>query len=144
MAAAPAEVECELHGPDVWHLTRHALGRTMQIVWWVFAVTLALGIGLEWLGSGWIAQSNTHPVIGVVATAFFGLVPNCAASIAIAESAIRGLIPFSAMMAGLAAGAGFGPIVLLKEGSNRALVELLGLCVALSISAGWLLVAAGY
>jgi hypothetical protein len=139
-----AEVERELHRPDVGHLVKHALGRTLQIASWVFAVTFVLGIALHWLGGdAWIARVGRAPVLGVIGTALFGLIPNCAASIAIAEAAMRGLLPFSATMAGLSAGAGYGPIVLLKEGTNGTLIELLALCLGISIAAGLLLAFAG-
>ena len=139
-----AEVERELHRPDVMHLVRHALGRTVQIVSWVFAVTLLLGVGLHLLGGdALLAEVARHRVLGVFATAAFGLIPNCAASIAIAEGAMRGLLPFSATMAGLSAGAGYGPIVLLKEGTNGTLVQLVALCFGISIVAGLALAAAG-
>jgi hypothetical protein len=40
-------------------------------------------------------------------------------------------------MAGLSAGAGYGPILLLKEGSTRTAVGLLFTCLALSVAAGF-------
>jgi hypothetical protein len=142
--AGTAEVERELHRPDMLHLVTHALGRTMQIAAWVFAVTLLLGAALHWLGGdAWLELASRRPVLGVIGTALFGLIPNCAASVAIAEGAMRGLLPFSATMAGLSAGAGYGPIVLLKDGSNGTLVELLVLCVGISVAAGLALVAFG-
>jgi hypothetical protein len=140
-----AEVEHELHRPDVLHLVRHALGRTLQIVAWVLVVTFLLGVALHWLGGhAWLDHVSRRPVLGVIGAALFGLIPNCAASIAIAEGAMRGLLPFSATMAGLSAGAGYGPIVLLKDGSNGASLGLLGLCLGISIAAGCLLALAGF
>jgi hypothetical protein len=142
--AGTAEVERELHRPDVMHLVRHAFGRTMQIVAWVFAVTLLLGVALHQLGGeALLAEATRHPVLGVFATAAFGLIPNCAASIAIAEGAMRGLLPFSATMAGLSAGAGFGPIVLLKEGTRGTLIQLVAFTFGISVIAGLGLVLAG-
>jgi hypothetical protein len=139
-----AEVERELHRPDLLHLVRHALGRTVQIVAWVFAVTLLLGLAMAWLaGDEWLQLVSRHKAPGVIGVALFGLIPNCAASIAIAEGAMRGLLPFSATMAGLSAGAGYGPIVLLREGTNRTLVELLALCFGISVAAGLALAAFG-
>ena len=77
-----------------------------------------------------------HPVLAVVATSLFGLIPHCAASIAIAEGLVHQVIPFSAALAGLAAGAGYGPIVLVKDGDIRTAVSLLGICLALAVLLG--------
>lgn len=131
------------HATDYRRLARHALGRTLNIFGWVFAFTLAIGVTLALTGgAGWLEGATRHPYMAVVAAAVFGLIPNCAASIAIAEAALRGLLPFGATMAGLSAGAGYGPILLLKEAAPRTSVGLLITCLAISILAGIVLTAA--
>jgi len=133
----------ELHASDYARLAHHALGRTLNIFGWVFGLTLAIGVGLTLTGGDrWLEAAARHPYLAVVAAALFGLVPNCAASIAIAEGAVRGLLPFGATMAGLSAGAGYGPILLLKEASPRTAGGLLVTCLAISILAGVVLTAA--
>jgi hypothetical protein len=125
------------HATDYGRLARHALGRTLNIFAWVFALTLAIGIALELSGgTDWLHAGTDHPYVAVVAAGFFGLIPNCAASIALAEAAVRGLLPFGATMAGLSAGAGYGPILLLRDASPRTAVGLLLTCLVISIAAG--------
>lgn len=136
-AGQPPEVERELHRADVLHLAKHALGRTLHIFAWVLAITVVIGLVLRAFGATVLPESIArHPWIAVVAVAVFGLIPNCAASIAIAEGAVRGLLPFGAVIAGLSAGAGFGPIVLLKDGSVRTAAQLLAICLAIAVVAG--------
>ena len=94
-------------------------------------------------GAGWLEGATRHPYAAVVAAGVFGLIPNCAASIAIAEGALRGFLPFGATMAGLSAGAGYGPILLMKEASTRTAGGLLLTCLLISILAGVVLTAAG-
>jgi hypothetical protein len=126
------------HATNYGRLVRHALGRTLNIFGWVFAMTLLVGAVVHRVdGTAILEAATRHRFLGVIATALFGLVPNCAVSIAIAEGALRGLLPFSATMAGLSAGAGYGPILLLKEGSTRTAVSLLLTCLALSVTAGF-------
>ena len=61
-----------------------------------------------------------------------GLIPNCASSILIAQSFVRGAISFSALLAGLSSNAGLGILILLKEKKNvkKSLFILLSLFVA--------------
>jgi hypothetical protein len=46
------------------------------------------------------------------------------------------VLTFNAAVAGLCAGAGYGPILLLQRGVLRTAVKLLALCLAFSIAAG--------
>ena len=133
------------HPTDYAKLARHALGRTLNIFGWVFALTLVVGALVHGTdGTAVVDAARRHRYLGVVATALFGLIPNCAASIAIAEGAVRGLLPFGATMAGLSAGAGYGPILLLKEGSTRTAAGLLLTCLGISIVAGVGITLAGW
>lgn len=128
----------ERHATDYGRLARHALGRTLNIFGWVFAFTLVIGVALTLTGGErWLEAASRYPYLAVAAAAVFGLIPNCAASIAIAEGAVRGLLPFGATMAGLSAGAGYGPILLLKEASPRTAGGLLLTCLVISILAGF-------
>jgi hypothetical protein len=68
--------------------------------------------------------------------ALFGMVPNCAASVAITQAFLRAGLPFGTAVAGLSAGAGLGPIVLFREaGVRQGVLVLFWLGIA-SIVAG--------
>jgi hypothetical protein len=138
------EVRTELARAPGREILVHSLRRTIRIWLWVAGIAAALGllVGLLDLPER-IALFWDHPVLAVVATALFGLLPHCAASIAIAEGLVHHIIPFGAALAGLAAGAGYGPIVLVKDGDVRTAALLLVVCLALAITLGllWLAIA---
>ncbi|MCU0332952.1 MAG: hypothetical protein MUC75_06305, partial [Ignavibacteriaceae bacterium] len=75
----------------------------------------------------------------IIAAAIFGLIPNCAASIAIAEAFLHTGLSTGATVAGLSTGAGFGPIVLFKDGMIRAAFKVLLICLAAAIIWGYLI-----
>jgi hypothetical protein len=98
-----------------------------------------LGLLIEWVGLARLtAGATAHPRLALVGTAVLGLVPNCSISIAITEGYLRGVLPFGAAVAGLCAGAGYGPILLLRRGLLRTAARLLALCLLFSLAAGFL------
>jgi hypothetical protein len=130
-------VENEMSAAPWNRALAHGARRTVEIAAWVFVITLALGLALESSDlQGLAAQARVHPAVEVIATALFGLVPNCAASIAIAEGYLRGVLSAGAAVAGLCAGAGYGPILLFRRAVLGTAVRLLALCLAWSLAAG--------
>ena len=87
-------------------ILRSALKHTLQVTLFIFLITLAL------FGS-----------------ALVGLVPNCAASIVIAQLYVEGVLGSGAMLAGLLVSAGVGLLVLVR--TNRHLKENIAIIVAL-------------
>jgi Putative, 10TM heavy-metal exporter len=115
----------------------HSLRRTLEIFGWVLLATSVIGLLVEWIGLTRIAAgTKRHPMLELLGTALFGLIPNCSASIAIAEGYLRGVLSFSAAVAGLSAGAGYGPILLLRRGLLAKGIRLMAICLAFSIAAG--------
>ncbi len=111
-----------------------AIHHTLTITLFVFIVTLAINtlvffIGEENLG----ALLYDKPFVGHLIAAIFGLIPNCAASVALATLCADGLITAGTMMAGLFSGAGVGLLVLFR--TNRHLRENI-LAVAVLIAVG--------
>jgi hypothetical protein len=149
LRAAPSsrfavEIRTELTRAPIREVLVHSLRRTVRIWLWVVGIAAVLGIALALLNlPGRLTVFWDHPALAVGATALFGLIPHCAASIAIAEGLVHGVIPFGAALAGLAAGAGYGPIVLVKDGDLRTAFSLLGVCIVLAMGLGflWLLIA---
>jgi hypothetical protein len=115
----------------------HGLRHTAIVVVWVFAVTLALGLVVESSGSlEWAKRSGPAGFTRVLAVATFGLIPNCAVSVAITEAFLRAGMPFGTTIAGLSAGAGFGPIVLLREVDRRQAVVVLAWLLGIAVVSG--------
>ena len=95
----------------------------------------------ELIGEERIALAmNSVPVLGTVAAAVIGLIPNCAASVAIATLWTHGVISGGAMLSGLLTGAGAGLLILFR--TNKHLKENLiiaGLMYSIGVIFGILL-----
>lgn len=85
---------------------------------------------LETVGEDAIAQFlGDNPNFSVFATALVGLIPNCAASVVIAQLYVDGVLGAGAMLAGLLVSAGVGLLVLAR--ANRHWKQNLAIIVIL-------------
>ncbi len=92
-----------------------AFHHTLTISLFVLLITLGINtlvffVGEENLG----AVMYGKPFISHIIAAVFGLIPNCAASVALSTLCAQGLITAGTMMSGLFSGAGVGLLVLCK------------------------------
>ena len=131
------QIDIELHKTRYKEIIIHSLKRTLRIYFWVFIITIALTTILMFTHSSELFESlNVNPVIEIFAAALFGLIPNCAASIAIAQAFLHAGLSLGATIAGLSSGAGFGPIVLIKDGEIKTSLKILLLTLVSAISWG--------
>ena len=72
---------------------------------------------------------SANPALSVFGSALVGLVPNCAASIVIAQLYVQGVLGSGAMLAGLLVSAGVGLLVLVR--TNRHPKENIAIIVGL-------------
>ena len=72
-----------------------------------------------------------NPWLSVVAASVVGLIPNCAASVAITELYLDGTLGAGAMMGGLLVSAGVGLLVLLR--TNRPMRDNVAIVVGLLV-----------
>ena len=92
-----------------------ALKHTASIIAYIFVISLLLNVLFAYVGEEALGQFVLNsPVISNMLAGLIGLIPNCAASVAITELYIKGVINFGTMMSGLLVGAGVGLLVLLK------------------------------
>ena len=76
---------------------------------------ILVDIGVRVLGKGYQRGLHTHyPIAGIFLAGLVGLIPNCAASIAITKFYLEGVLNVGSMFAGLLSCAGIGLIVLFK------------------------------
>ncbi|MCW8818669.1 MAG: arsenic efflux protein [Ignavibacteriaceae bacterium] len=134
------KIKVELERTKYKEITQHTLKRTMRIFFWVLIVTIAISSVLFYADSDHLIKSiQDHPNIQVIAAALFGLIPNCAASIAIAEAFLHTGLSLGATIAGLSTGAGFGPIVLFKDGKFSSALQALVVSLAAALFWGYLI-----
>lgn len=131
------EIDVELHKTRYMEITTHSLKRTFRIYFWVFVITVLIASLFAFSHSEEIIESqNVNPILEIIVTALFGLIPNCAASIAIAQAFLHTGLSLGATMAGLSSGAGFGPIVLFKDGETKTSFKILLLTLLCAICWG--------
>ncbi len=137
---------CDCHGhnpaaPKWKTFFLFPLKHTLKISFFIFIVSLGIGLlvarsGEEGLERVFFAGTFLQPLFAVLV----GLIPNCAASVAITEVFLKGGISFGSAIAGLSAGGGLGLLVLIKENKDRKeTLLILGLLAAISLAAGILL-----
>ena len=109
------------HGHDHgrWAIVRSALVHTVQVTLFIFVVTFVFGLVIEGIGRDALgALLANHPVRATFVAALVGLVPNCAASVAITELYLDGVLAAGPMIAGLLASGGMGLLVLWRTNAS--------------------------
>ncbi|HEY3379755.1 MAG TPA: putative manganese transporter [Armatimonadota bacterium] len=140
----PVEVEacCGHHVDDTSprrELWLHPVRHTTQVFVFVFLVSLGINYldyavgGSKNLSGYLLSNSAWQPVL----TALVGLIPNCAASVAITQLYLGHAISYGSAIAGLCSSAGLGMLILLKENHDlRDTLRVLLLLLSVSIAAG--------
>ena len=132
----------EVGRPRKRDILLHPLVHTLNVFIFVLIITLLINYGVfkaggeENLGQYFLSDSIFQPVI----TAIFGLIPNCAVSIAITLMLMKGAIGFGSAIAGLCSGAGLGLLVLYKKNpSFKDSLKITGILLLISIISGILI-----
>lgn len=140
--------------PEIGHLCEHdhchceeegilksAIHHTLQIIAFIFAISLALGFVIEFIGQEALANFITNkPIIGELVAGLIGLIPNCAASVVITQLYLEGALSFGAMMSGLLVGAGIGLVVLFRMNENKIRnLEIVGILYVAGVIFGILI-----
>lgn len=103
------------HGSRVKHILRSALVHTAQVTVFIAVITLVCGLVIEGAGHDVIASAlSAQPVLATLLAALVGLIPNCAASVLIAELYLEGTLATGPMLAGLLVSGGLGLLVLFR------------------------------
>ena len=121
------------HDANGWkNIVRCALKHTLEVIIFVFLVSLALNAIIEGIGEDALASFvGQNEVVSVVCAGIVGLIPNCAASVVIAQLYLEGVLGAGAMMAGLLVSAGVGLLVLAR--ANRPVSRTVAIVVGLLI-----------
>ena len=135
------EDHCE-HEHGHGSILKSALKHTLQVTLFVFLISLALGAAFELVGEEALAAAfAANRWLAIPVSALVGLIPNCGASVAIAQLFVQGVISTGACMAGLLPAAGVGILVLLRTNKRhmKENLAILGGLVAIGIVFGALI-----
>lgn len=123
-------------------LIYHPLKHTFNIFIFILLITILLNFIL----AVYAEHSVLHLLLGKVKvlepviTAFVGLIPNCAVSIALTMLLIKGSISFGAVMSGLLSNAGLGILVLCRHNENyKDTLKIISILLCISIASGLLI-----
>lgn len=122
----------------VW---RSAVRHTLTISSFLLVITFLLNLVIHFIGEDTVGNLLTNrPFLGPVLAGVVGLIPNCAASVAITQLYLAGALEAGAMMAGLLVGAGVGLLVLFRVNHNRREnLKVVGLLYLIGVAAGILI-----
>ncbi len=136
------ECGCEDEEGGIFH---SALVHTVKITVFIFIISLAISLLVGSIGEKTIASFLTGiPVLGVFLAGLIGLIPNCAASVVIAQLYLEGLLTAGQMMAGLLVSAGVGILVLVRTNRHQwENLRVIGVLYASGVAWGLLIDAAG-
>ena len=135
------EVDCHEEHEETSSIFLAALRHTLEI--FVFILLFSFLIGLIFESVGEDAITGILGGMGIfqpMLTALVGLVPNCAASVLLAQLYMEGVITFGSLFAGLTAGAGVGLAVLWRVNPSwKQNLFMTGLLWAVGAAAGMVL-----
>ncbi len=137
-----ASCEHEHGEPLSWpEVIRSALRHTAQITAFIFLASCLIGFAIAGIGQADLARILLgHTMLQPVLAALIGLIPNCAASVAITELYLKGVLSFGSTIAGLGAAGGLGLLVLVRENHDLAnTLKVIAWLLGISIAAGMIL-----
>lgn len=115
-----------------------ALKHTLHIGIFLLLIIFAMNFLLEIVGEDVLgALLMDRPIAGPVIAGIVGLIPNCAASVAVTELYLSGMLGLGSMLAGLLVGAGVGILVLFRV--NRHTMEnlkIIGILYGIGVFVG--------
>ena len=103
-------------------IVRSAASHTLNVALFIFLISLVLGAVMHIVGEETLAEFVSGNIfLSVCAASLVGLIPNCAASVAITELYLSGVLGAGAMIGGLLTSAGVGLLVLFR--TNRPMKD---------------------
>ncbi len=127
---------CNCHGSGIFS---SAVRHTLNISIFIFVISLIFSVLINLIGTHFISETLFGtPVIGEIAAAAIGMIPNCASSVVITQMYLDSLITPGPMIAGLIMNSGVGLAVLFKMNPNmKENFKILGALFVVSVAAGF-------
>jgi hypothetical protein len=119
----------------------HPIIHTAKVFVFIFIVSFTISFAIAQMGEEafeklFLGYGFFQPFL----VGLFGLIPNCAASVAITMLYLKGAITYGSMIAGLCSSGGLGLLVLFKEEKDKKeVLRILLLLFGISVSAGYLI-----
>ncbi len=128
------QCNCETNNNIAWSALKH----TLEIALYILALSFLINLVVHFVGVERLTGTVINmPVIGELIAGVVGLIPNCAASIAITELFLEGAIGIGPLMAGLLVGAGVGLLVLFRVNDDmKENLKILGMLYVTGVVAG--------
>ncbi|MBD5523769.1 MAG: arsenic efflux protein [Lachnospiraceae bacterium] len=130
---------CEQHHchceNGIW---KSALHHTVEIFVYILIISLVLNLLISWIGEETLGGIILdRPIAGTLIAGLVGLIPNCAASVAVTQLYLDGVLGAGGMLAGLLSGSGVGLLVLLKVNDDwKENLRVIGLLYVIGVAAG--------
>lgn len=126
------EMHSHCHTDDDEGLVKAIIKHTLETFIFILVVMLALNIAIFYLGEDRLASFMMDgSVFQPVLAGLVGLIPNCAASVVIAQLFAEGALSFGSALAGLSTSAGLGLVMLLRADVDKK--EILKIALLLFI-----------
>lgn len=130
---------CEHDHCDCEHgIVKSSIKHTLNILIFIIIITFILNTIVHFIGEENISNAIASvPFVGILVSALFGFIPNCAGSVIITELYLSNLISLGSMMAGLLVGSGIGILVLFKSNKHmKQNLTIAGLLYLIGIISG--------
>ena len=140
-AGSADDVDCHEEHEEHSGIFLAALRHTLEIFVFILVFSFLIGLVFESVGEDvLVSVLGSMGIFQPMLTALVGLIPNCAASVLLAQLYVQGAIGFGSLFAGLTAGAGVGLAVLWRVNPSwKQNVFITGLLWAVGAAAGMLL-----
>lgn len=127
-------------------IVKSSIKHTLNISIFIFVTNIILGFIFELVGKENISNLLINQkILGPVIACLIGLIPNCGASVIIAEIYVGGMIGAGTLIAGLLVGAGVGLLVLFKENHEiKENIKIVSMLYTIGLICGILLEKTGF
>lgn len=118
----------------------HPLLHSLKIFVYVFAINLALGVLIGFVGEeAFLGFLSGSKYLAPLFATIVGLIPNCASSVLLCELYIGGGLSFGALLGGLLVNSGLGILVLFRNKKTfKSAIFLLILCFAIALASSYI------
>jgi len=103
-------------------ILKSTIKHTLSTFFFILVITFIINVVIFLIGEENVKNFIANiPVVGLLVSGLFGLIPNCAGSVIITELFLADMLSFGSMMGGLLVGSGVGILMLYKN--NKHLKE---------------------